>query len=142
MPKSGLFLVACSLLTVAGCADATAPVETLPVSIAAQVMGDGEGGSLPSHASGRLRSILISGGHGLNCGVQQATGQASRRGEALRIKLEFRPLDSCPFAPTVLKYEAIVDRVPPGWYEVEVTQSYWPEPASVVLRQRIFVSGP
>jgi hypothetical protein len=85
---------------------------------------------------------LISGGNGLSCGVQSASGLATRRGTHLHVNLQFQPLDSCPFAPSTVHFDAIVAAIPPGWYDLEVTQEYWrDQPGTIVLRERVLVGG-
>jgi hypothetical protein len=124
------------------CRSATAPVTHPRVAVAAEALGTGAERPEASVAAGRLRSVLISGGSRLTCGVSAAAGWAELRGEALRVRLTFRPLGSCPFNPTKTRYEAIVIDVPPGWYDLVVAETYWPdEPERVVLRERLYVSG-
>jgi hypothetical protein len=142
MPHAPYVLSLAALLAVVACSDATAPVERLSVTIAAETLGSGGDSDVPVTASGRLHSLLISGGGGLSCGVQSASALATRRGTHLEVKLQFQPLDSCPFGPSTVHFDAIVAAIPPGWYDLQVTQEYWrDQPVAIVLRERVLVAG-
>jgi hypothetical protein len=102
-----------------------APRVTLSARALGTPGGDASDAPLPVTVDGRVRSLVVSGGPGLTCGLSAASGHAERRGVALTVRLDFRPLASCPYVGRQTAYDAVVSGLPGEAYDVTVVQAYW-----------------